>query len=99
MSLTGILGNRVAASNFGDYTVAAQGIALWVYQISYMISFGFCCGYQPFAAFNAGAKNYGRLFDAFKVSMVFCFSLGLVSAVLFLAIPGPVIGLFSRMRR
>jgi putative MATE family efflux protein len=95
MSLTGILGNRVAAIHFGDYTVAAQGIALWVYQITYMISFGFCCGYQPFAAFNAGAKNFKRLLGAFKVSMVFCFCLGIISAILFLAVPGPIIGLFS----
>jgi Na+-driven multidrug efflux pump len=95
MSLTGILGNRVAAYNFGDYTVAAQGIALRVYQMTYMISFGFCGGYQPFAAFNVGAKNYKRLLGAFKVSMLFCFGLGLTSAILFLTIPGPIIRLFS----
>lgn len=94
-SLTGILGNRVAAFRFGDYTVAAQGIAVRVYNMTYMVSFGFCGGYQPFAAFNVGAKNYKRLLGAFKVSMVFCFGLGILSALMFLAIPGPVIGLFS----
>jgi putative MATE family efflux protein len=93
-SLTGILGNRTAAS-YGDFTVAAQGIANRVYQITYQVSFGFCGGYQPFAAFNAGAKNYKRLFGAFKVSLVFSTVFGVMVMAAFLLVPAGIIRLFS----
>ena len=94
-SFTQILANNTAQSIGGPELVAAYGIGNRVYQIAYMVTFGFCSGYQPFAAYNYGAKNYKRMFGAFKVSMIFSTILGVILCLLFVLIPGGIVGIFS----
>ena len=94
-SIGGILCNRVANAEFGTATVAAYGICHRMYQIAYMLNFGFCLGYQPFAAYNYGAKNYDRMLKALRISLIYSTCIGTFIALLFLIIPDPLMRIFS----
>jgi putative MATE family efflux protein len=76
MSLALALRNRVAAG-YGDLTVAGMGVTVRVESISFMLIMALSLGYQPFAGFNYGAKNYKRLRDGLKVTLVYTTGLAL----------------------
>jgi Na+-driven multidrug efflux pump len=78
--------------------VAGYGISHRLYQITYSLNFGFCLGYQPFAAYNYGAGNYKRLLSAFKVSLIYSTCIGSVMAVIFAILPKAVMGIFTTDR-
>jgi putative MATE family efflux protein len=70
MSIASILGNRVAAS-YGDYVVAGFGVQMRIASLCFMFVFGLSMGYQPFAGFNYGAKNFERLKKGFKLTLLY----------------------------
>lgn len=55
---------NVCAAAYGDAAVAALGIVTRVMNLAAMIAFGFVKGYQPFAGFNYGARQFGRVRQA-----------------------------------
>jgi len=69
MSISNILGNRIAAS-YGDFVVAGIGVQMRIASLYFMMVFALVMGYQPFAGFNYGAKNYMRLRKGFKFTIV-----------------------------
>jgi Na+-driven multidrug efflux pump len=69
MSISNILGNRIAAS-YGDFVVAGIGVQMRVASLYFMLVFALVQGYQPFAGFNFGAKNYKRLRKGFKFALL-----------------------------
>jgi len=69
MSISNILGNRIAAS-YGDFVVAGIGVQMRIASLYFMMVFALTMGYQPFAGFNYGAKNYERLRKGFKFTIV-----------------------------
>lgn len=69
LSISFILVNRIAAT-YGDLVVAANGIYLRVTNIIILLVMGLAQGYQPFAGYNYGAKNYDRLMKSFKVTLI-----------------------------
>ncbi|MDR0720399.1 MAG: MATE family efflux transporter [Treponema sp.] len=70
MSVSGILGNRIAAS-YGDFVIAGIGVQMRVASLYFMLVFALVQGWQPFAGFNYGAKNYNRLRRGFKLTMIY----------------------------
>jgi putative MATE family efflux protein len=68
MSVAAILGNRIAAG-YGDYVVAGSGVQMRIASMCFMFVFALTMGYQPFAGFNYGAKNFVRLKQGFKVTV------------------------------
>jgi putative MATE family efflux protein len=68
MSFAAVLGNRVAA-RYGDYVVAGFGVQMRIASLCFMFVFGLSMGYQPFAGFNYGARNFGRLKKGFKLTL------------------------------
>jgi putative MATE family efflux protein len=74
MSVSNILGNRIAAS-YGDFVIAGIGIQMRVASLYFMLVFALVQGYQPFAGFNYGAKNYERLRKGFKLTMIYATAL------------------------
>ncbi|MDR1399729.1 MAG: MATE family efflux transporter [Treponema sp.] len=70
MSVSNILGNRIAAS-YGDFVVAGIGVQMRIASLCFMLVFALVQGYQPFAGFNYGAKNYTRLRKGFKLTMLY----------------------------
>jgi putative MATE family efflux protein len=57
MSVSNILSNRIAAS-YGDFVVAGIGVQMRIASLYFMLVFALIMGYQPFAGFNYGAKNF-----------------------------------------
>jgi putative MATE family efflux protein len=76
MSFALALRNRMAAG-YGDLVVAGMGVTVRVESISFMLIMALALGYQPFAGFNYGAKNYRRLRKGLKVTLIYTTGLAL----------------------
>ena len=81
MSVANILGNRIAAS-YGDFVVAGIGVQMRIASLYFMMVFALVMGYQPFAGFNYGAKNYERLRKGFKFAILCATLLCIVGSVI-----------------
>ncbi len=86
---------NTAASRYGDSVVAAMGIVTRVLTLGTFVIFGYIKGYQPVAGYNYGARNYGRLAYATRVSLKWATVFCAAAALALLLIPGPILGLFS----
>jgi putative MATE family efflux protein len=95
MTVCFIFRNRVAAS-YGDYVIAGSGINQRVGSISFMLIMALAMGYQPFAGFNYGAKDYKRLKAGFRVTIVYATLLSLLFTVGFALWGRNIITLFIR---
>jgi putative MATE family efflux protein len=83
MSIAAILGNRMAAT-YGDHVVAGVGVQMRIASLCTMLVFALTMGYQPFAGFNYGAKNFERLRNGFKFTLISSTILCGIGAILFL---------------
>lgn len=94
-SISSVLLNRAAAV-YGDPAVAAMGIVSKVFAFFFSIILGFMQGYQPVAAFNYGAKKFGRVKKATYFAGTVCILATVVIGVAcFLAAP-QIIAAFRR---
>ena len=93
MSISFLLVNVVAAT-YGDEVVAGIGICQRVMNICIMLMVGIAQGYQPFAGFNYGARQYDRLKRGLKMTMLFNISLGVIFMVLFVTFSHEISGIF-----
>jgi putative MATE family efflux protein len=82
MSVITVLGNRVAVG-YGDHVVAGAGVQMRITSLGFMLVFALTQGYQPFAGFNYGAKNYERLKKGFKFTIVLSTILCGVGCIIF----------------
>ncbi len=64
-SISAICLNTVAGNLGGDEAIAGMGIVSRVMMFANSAMIGFGQGMQPVASFNFGAKNYGRVREAF----------------------------------
>ena len=79
MSVTSILSNRILAG-FGDHVIAGAGVHMRVTSMFFMVLFALIMGYQPFAGFNYGAKNFDRLKKGFKLTLLVAWALSIIGA-------------------
>ena len=93
MGLSFLLVN-VVASAYGDEVIAGIGICQRVMNICIMLMVGIAQGYQPFAGFNYGARQYDRLKSGLKVTMLYNISLGIIFMVLFVLFSREISGIF-----
>lgn len=67
---------NIAASVYGDSAVAAMGAVTRIMALGAYVVFGYTDGFQPFAGYNYGAKQYDRLEESIKFSLkwstIFC---------------------------
>jgi putative MATE family efflux protein len=82
MSLAMALRNRMAAG-YDDLVVAGMGVTVRVESISFMLIMALALGYQPFAGFNYGAKNYQRLREGMKITLIYTTVLALLFVGIF----------------
>ncbi|MBS7006806.1 MATE family efflux transporter [Anaerostipes sp.] len=70
---------------YGDSVIAAMGVVTRIISMGSLMVFGFIKGFQPIAGFSYGAKNYRRLHEAVKTSIlwstIFCFIFGAAAAL------------------
>lgn len=83
-SLSIALINR-ASSTYGDAVIAGMGAVTRVTSMGTLVVFGFLKGFQPIAGFSYGAKNFKRLRESIKISIlwstIFCVVVGLLMIV------------------
>lgn len=79
-SLSIALINR-ASTGYGDSVIAGMGAVTRITSMGTLVVFGFLKGFQPIAGFSYGAKNFQRLRQSVKISIlwstVFCIITGL----------------------
>ena len=83
MGLSMVLSN-VLASSYSDFIVAGNGAQMRVNSMCIMLMLGLAQGYQPFAGYNYGAKNYHRLRTGLMTTMVYSTALACFFTVVFL---------------
>ncbi|AEF85134.1 Na+-driven multidrug efflux pump [Treponema primitia ZAS-2] len=93
MSLAMAVRNLMAAS-YGDMVIAGMGVTIRVESLSFMLIMALAMGYQPFAGFNYGAKNYGRLKKGMKITLVYTTALALFFVGVFALAGRSIIALF-----
>ena len=80
-SLSIALTNR-ASSGYGDSVIAGMGAVTRITSMGTLVVFGFLKGFQPIAGFSYGAKNFNRLREAIRTSIlwstIFCIIVGLL---------------------
>ena len=80
-SLSIALINR-AANGYGDAVIAGMAAVTRITSMGTLVVFGFLKGFQPIAGFSYGAKNFKRLRQSIKISIlwstVFCIIVGLL---------------------
>ena len=88
--------SNTAASVYGDSVVAAVGVVTRLLTLGTYVVFGYMKGFQPVAGYNYGAKSYGRVQEATKVSLIWATVFCAVMAILMIVIPKQIVSLFSK---
>lgn len=74
-----------AAKEYGGSVLAAMGPVTKIMTVGTLVVFGFLKGFQPIAGFSYGAKNYDRLYEVIKTSIlwstIFCIIFGLIAVI------------------
>ena len=87
---------NAAASAYGDAAIAATGITIRLNTILLYVLIGYGQGFQPFVGYNYGAKNYQRVRDAIKISLIWTTAFSIISTVVFDIWAEPLIRVFSK---
>lgn len=80
MSVSQILGNRILAG-YGDYVVAGSGVHMRVTFTFFTLIMALTMGYQPFAGYNYGAKQFDRLRKGFKITLLYTTVLSIAGCI------------------
>lgn len=74
-----------SAAGYGEAVMAAMGVVTRIMSMGSLMVFGFLKGLQPVAGYSYGSKNYERLHEAIRISILwstaFCLVFGLAAAV------------------
>ena len=85
-----------AAGDYGDSAIAGMGVVTRLISMGSLSVFGFIKGFQPIAGYSYGAKQFDRLREAIRTSILwstaFCVIFGLV-LVLF---PSTIVSQFTK---
>lgn len=85
-----------AASIYGDSAIAGMGVVTRLVSMVSLSVFGFLKGFQPIAGYSFGSRDWKRLREAIKISLiwstVFCVILGLV----LMLIPASIVSRFTK---
>lgn len=85
-----------ALSAYGEsIPLACAGIVMKVSQVFFSIVIGIGQGTQPIESFNYGAKNYGRVREAYKMACIAGGSVSAISFLLFQLFPRQILAAFG----
>ncbi len=87
--------SNTAAKVYGDSAVAAVGVVTRLITLDTYVVFGYMKGFQPVVGYNYGAKNYDRVQEAMKVSLIWATAFCAIMALLMIVIPKQIVSLFS----
>lgn len=87
---------NTAAKPYGDYAVAAMGAVTRIMTVVTYVVFGFLKGFQPFAGYNYGAKQFDRLKKSIKLCMSWSTIFCVIAAIILILFANPIVALFSK---
>lgn len=98
--MTAVINNMLTAyggsSAYGtDIPLAVMGITLKVNQIFLFIVVGIATGAQPIIGFNRGAKNFGRVMQAFRICVISALIASIAAFAIFQFAPMSIVSLFG----
>ena len=82
-------------SVFGGVYVLVLGVYYKLQTFIYLTANGIVQGIRPLMGYNYGAKEYGRVKQIFRTSLILIFAVMVVGTVLSWMIPARLIGLFT----
>ena len=82
--------------DLGDMYITIATIATATFQIVAMPMAGISSGCQPLLSYNLGARQFGRVKQAFKWDMLFCFTFCCTMFIIFQIFPEPFASIFTR---
>lgn len=80
----------------GDYAIGAFGIVNSYANFTFLFILGICQGMQPIAGYNYGAGHTDRLKGIYILTTKICVSIGLICSIISLAIPEPLVRVFTK---
>lgn len=95
MSVSFVLVN-ILAEGYGTHVVAGNGITMRVTSMVVMLVLGLAMGYQPFAGYNYGAKQYDRLKQGFKITLLYGTVLSVIFTIVFILFGEQLIAMFIK---
>ncbi|HEY4537022.1 MAG TPA: MATE family efflux transporter [Erysipelothrix sp.] len=86
---------NVLAAQYGDHVLASIGIVNRIVTMVILGITGFSRGYQTFASYNYGAKQFDRLEASTKLAYQWTISASIIIGLLIIGIRGPILQAFS----
>ena len=83
------------ASYGGDVAIAVFGIVIKINSFIFLPLLGMAFGLQPIVGFNYGAKRFGRIAEAVKLSLVATTTFGLLGLLIISLFKEKLLGFFS----
>ncbi len=83
------------ASYGGDVAIAVFGIVIKINSFIFLPLLGMAFGLQPIVGFNYGAKRFGRIVEAVKLSLVATTTFGLLGLLIISLFKEKLLGFFS----
>ena len=93
MSTSNVLMNNFLVK-YGDVSVAAMGVAMKANMLVIFLQMGIAMGIQPLIGYCYGAKNYSRLKNVMKFSMICSVIIGFTLTVIYLLFSKEIVGVF-----
>lgn len=93
MSVANVIYNNFLAT-YGDSAIASMGIASKVMMMLVMVLLGLSMGTQPLFAYSFGSKNYKRLRQTIKLTIIYGVSVGLIVTTAFQLFAPSIIRIF-----
>lgn len=76
-------------------TLAAAGVVAKVNMIFYSVIIGFSIGCEPIMGFNAGARNYARVRETYRKTLLFVVVIGALEFLCFWLFPNQLLSIFG----
>ncbi len=96
VALNNTLKHYGALSAYGSAVpIACVGIVTKLNQLYLSIVVGISQGMQPITGFNYGAKNFGRVKNAYLRSIACCFVIGIAATIIYEGFPHQLMALFG----
>ncbi len=87
---------NAAVKPYGDPAIAAMGAVVRIMTLGSYVVFGFLKGFQPFAGFNYGARQYARVRRAIRLCLVWSTAFCVAVAIALFAFSEPIVALFAK---
>ncbi|WP_340820160.1 MATE family efflux transporter [Methanolobus sp. WCC4] len=90
-----VLNNILIAYGGGDVAIAVFGVVNRLFMFTFMPMYGIVQGLQPIVGFNYGARNFSRVMDSVKLSMLVTSTMSVAGFMLLIIFPEQLFSIFT----